>query len=230
MKNIFLFIIPLIYITDCFAQETVERKNRLTDSVIEKYYVLKSDKKTKDGPYQALFQRKTVIASGNYSKDKKTGTWRFFDTSGKLAESYDYDTNKFTYEAPLYATDDISYLFDEQLKKTDKVTRPYKIGGIYYGYIPYVSIFRLPFDTYGINTEAFDADVELLISPMGRLAEYKVRIISSQYNYDHTVSLDVHLFDEADRKFVPATLNDKPILSRIIIRCYITNNGGLDFY
>jgi hypothetical protein len=230
VKNIFLFIVSLFYISHCFAQDTIERRNRLSDSVIERFSVLKSDKKTRVGLYRALFKRRTVVAAGNYNKDKKTGIWNFYDQDGKLVETVNYDTNQITFEAPTSAAEDLSYAFDDPLKKADMITRPIKIGGIYYGYIPYLTIFQLPFDTMGINTDYFDGYVELLISPLGRLADYKVRIVSSLYKYDHTFNLDVSLFNEENRKFIPATINDRPVLSRVIIKCIVTPYGGIDFY
>jgi len=183
----------------------------------------------RNGPYKALFRRKTVIASGNYTNGKKTGIWNFYGTDGKLAQTFNYDSNSFSYVARLDTGSDLQFMFDEKLKKTDTVTRPLKIGEPYYGYIPYVTIFRLPFETFDVNTDLFEATVELLISPMGRLAEYKVHLVSPFYQYDHTINLDVNLFSDEDKTFVPATLNHKPILSRIIIKCSVTNNG-LDFY
>ena len=230
MRNIFLLFIILSGTSNCFAQDTVEQKNRLTDSVIERFYALKSDPKIKQGPYKAFFRRKTLIASGNYNKNAKTGTWQFYDIRGQLVEKYNYDNKRFIYEAPLFATDDFSYFLDGAINKGDKLTRPIKPGGIYYGYIPYVNLFQLPFNMTGIDTYDFEAYIELLISPLGRLADYNVRVVSPNYEYDQSFNLDVNLFSEEDRTFQPATLNGKPELSRIIINCVVDPGGGLDFY
>jgi hypothetical protein len=77
-----------LYITNCFAQDIVARKNKLSDAVIERFYVLKSDLKTKHGPYKGYFRGKTVIAAGNYRNGEKTGIWSFCDARGKLVENY----------------------------------------------------------------------------------------------------------------------------------------------
>jgi hypothetical protein len=230
VKNIFLFIVPLVFINTCLAQDTVERKNKLTDSVTERFYVLKSDKETKEGPYQALYQRKTVIASGYFIKGKKKGTWHFYNTRGKLIQRYNYDAKMLTFVGPAYSVAGVGFLFDEKMQKGDRLTRPMKIGGDYYGLLPYITLFQLPFDTFGINTYYFDASVELLVSPLGRLAEYKVRLTSDFYDYDRSFNMDVNLLSDEDRTFIPATLNDKPILSRIIIKCLVKWNGDLDFF
>ena len=229
VKNNFFLFIAFLYSISCFGQETIGKKNRLSASVIERFNVLKSDRETKNGPYKAFFRRKTLIASGNYINGKKTGVWDFYDTEGKLSQKFNYDKNLFIYVTRLDTTSDLRFLFDEKLKKTDTVTRPLKIGEPYYGYISYVNIFRLPFDAFDVNTDVFEAEIELLISPMGRLAEYKVHLVSPYYEYDHTISLDVNLFSDEDRSFMPATLNHKPILSRIFIKCAVTSKG-LDFY
>jgi hypothetical protein len=229
VKNIFLLFICCFYLTNGISQETIERKNRLTDSVIERFYVLKSDKETKEGPYKAFFKRKTLIAIGNYTKGKKTGIWQFFNNQGILVQKFNYNTNNFTFESVYDTKDDVRYLFDVKLQKGDTLTRPLKSGGVYYGCIPYLNLFRLPFESYGINTDAFEAVIELLVTPLGRLAEYKVHLTSEWYRYDHTVVMDVHLLNEDDRTFMPATLNNKPILSRIMIKCFVTSEG-LDFY
>ncbi len=230
MRSILIFITAIFFLNIGFSQDTVERKNRLTDSVIERFYVLKANPAIKQGPYQAIFRRKSFVALGKYQNNKKTGVWQFFNTSGKLVEKYNYNSKRITLEVPLSEDDDLNFLFDAPLDTTDKLTRPLKIGGSYYGFIPYVNAFQLPFDTFDTNTNSFEAYVELLISPLGRLADYKVHLKSVQYNYNQNFNLDVNLFSEEDRTFIPATLNGEPILSRIVIKCFVKDNGGLDFF
>jgi hypothetical protein len=214
----------------CAAQDTILRRNRLSDSVIEKFYVLKANPEIKQGPYYAFFQRQTPVAVGHYKNGKKTGIWQFFSNKGRLVEKYNYDTRTFTSEKPLIQSDDLNFLFDDSLKTTDVLTRPLKVGGSYYGFVPYLNLFKLPFDTFEINTDTFLAYVELVVSPLGRLADYKVHILSDSYQYYKDFSFDVRLFSEEDRTFEPATLNGKPILSRIIIKCYVNYLGGIDFF
>ena len=230
MRVIFIFITTIFYLNNSFSQDTVERKDRLTDSVIERFYVLRSDPAIKQGPYHAIFRRKTFVAIGNYHNNKKTGVWQFFNTRGKLVEKYNYNSKRITLEAPLSAEDDLTFLFDAHMDTTDKLTRPLKIGGSYYGFIPYVNAFQVPFDTFDTNTNSFMVYIELLISPLGRLADYKVHLKSLIYNYNQSFNLDVNLFSEEDRTFIPATLNGEPILSRIIIKCFVKDDGRLDFY
>jgi hypothetical protein len=216
--------------TGCFGQDTIAQRNRLSDSVVEHFYVLKSNPKVKVGPYTALLKRKIPIARGNYDNGKKNGVWQFFDIRGRLNEKYNYDKKELTYEAPLYSSGDFSFLFDDSLKRGDRLTRPLKIGGVYYGFVSYLNIFKVPFDTFDMNTDAFEADIELLISPLGQLADYNIRLVSDYYQYDHIFNMDISLFDQEDRTFIPATLNGRPVMSRIIIKCYVGPKGDLDFY
>ncbi|WP_157740879.1 toxin-antitoxin system YwqK family antitoxin [Mucilaginibacter xinganensis] len=230
MKYYSFLVISLFYVCNCFAQDTVNKKNWLTGSVIERYKVLKTDEKTKVGAYTAFYKRRTLIASGNYSKGVRSGIWTFYDEEGRLNEKYDFDKSEFLFLAPLDTATDIQFKFDGEIKVTDRLTRPLKPGGIYYGFIPFVNAFKVPFDTEGVNMNYFDAFVELLVSPGGRLADYKVHLVSRAYQYTQTISLSLALFSEENKQFVPATLNRQPILSRIFIRCSVESDGSLDFY
>ncbi len=230
MKNILLFLITLFYFNNCFAQDTTEKKNWISNSVIERFYVKRSDEKTKQGPYRAFYKRRVLVAAGQYVNDKKVGIWQFFSPEGRPIERYNYTSNEFRFEAPLDTADDIVYLLDDTVHKNDVVTRPLKIGGVYYGFIPYVNIFQVPFDTQGVDTDSFDAYIELLVSPLGRLADYKIHLSSSLYKYKQVFNLDTHLFTDEDKTFLPATLNGEPVLCRIMLKCYVTDDGSIDFY
>lgn len=231
MKKYHFIIICLFCLNYCLAQQdTVERKNRLTDSVLERFQVLKNTPQVKNGLYRALFQRKIPVAVGRYKDNEKIGIWNFYKQDGKLIQRFNYDKNALIYENMYDADDDVHYILDKKYADTDRATRPIKIGGIYYGIIPYLSVFRLPFETIDVNTNSFRAAIELLISPLGRLADYKVRIVSDEYEYDRTFNLDVNLFSEADRMFIPATVNNEPVVSRIVIKCFVQRDGGLDFF
>jgi hypothetical protein len=231
VRKILFFIFTFFCIANCLAQETIEKKNRLSDNVTEQFTVVKTDEQLKDGPYQAVYKRKTPIAMGNYTKGKKTGLWRFYDSKSKLMQIYNYDKDSLKYEAHEYANaSDFWYAIDKEIADTDKVTKPIKAGGRYYGYLPYLGLYKIPFNPYEYGTSGCVAAIELLISPLGRLAEYKVHAFCSLLEYDQTVRMDVNLFKEEDKKFIPATYNGEPVLSRIIIKCRVTESGSLDFF
>jgi hypothetical protein len=229
LKKFLPAIFILFFITNCFSQETIEKKNRLTDEVTERFHVLKNNEQIKEGLYQALFKRKLAVASGKYTQGKKTGVWYFYNNKGTVVQIYNYDKDSLRYESREDTTSSLRYLIDKVISDTDKVTKPIKVGGRYYGYLPYLGLYKIPFNPYEYGTFDLAAVVELLISPLGRLAEYKVHLFSPYNNYNPITTMDIRLFKEEDRKFIPATYNGKPVLSRIIISCRVTIDGGLDF-
>ena len=170
MKKIILFTTLLIYTSISIAQDVINRKNRLTGSVTEKYQtIIKTNKEEREGLYQA-FYGKTLIAGGEYKSGKRSGTWVFYNRNGQAEERYNYDTNILLAEAAEDSISDFRYVFDGKIGRTDEVTKPIKIGGRYYGYVPYLKLFKLPADLQDIRREQFIVVLELLVSPAGRLA------------------------------------------------------------
>jgi len=152
----------------------------------------------------------------------------FYDKYGRLVQNFNYEWNSIAWEIAddtLTATH-IRYDFDNKITDSDRVTKPMKAGGIYYGYIPYLKLFRLSDDYMGTDLSQFTAVLEILVSPGGRLADFKVHIKSQDDERITTFSTD--LIDEDDRLFVPATINHKAVLSRIFVKCRITDEGELD--
>jgi len=216
-------IISLVLSTCCcFAQETVERNRKLTPEVTEKYHVLKSDYNTLQGTY-AAYLKKVLVAAGNYNKNIKTGTWTFFDAKGKVSQRFNYDKKTLVYEAPHDSTSSVRYVVDDSLKNNPLFTRPVRIGGRYYGYLPYINLIKLPAYVSNLNNTTDRATMELLITPLGRLAEYKLHISTiGAINQDNDVVLNINLnlLKDEDKVFLPATLNNNPIAVRIVIPCY----------
>lgn len=233
LKNYILLFAGLIYCSACIAQdqEFVKRKSKLTDSVSEVYTTSKNNKYVKQGLYMALYQKKTAVATGMFDKDVKVGLWRFYNQKGRPLQTYDYTNRKLIYEAPEDTTSDLRYFVDRQLDSTDKVTKPIKVGGRYYGYLSYLRLFTLP-DSYAMYPEVtqnlVDSYIELLISPGGRLADLKVHINNGVK--DNIIKMSINMPDEEDKNFIPATLNGEPIACRITIRTYITADKHLDFW
>ncbi len=228
MKNFLLIITALIFAKTTFAQETVERSHKMDYHITETLHVLKSDKSTRHGLYQALYDKKTAIASGQFDHDVKIGIWHFYDRHGRLMQNYDYTKKELLYEAPEDTTSNIRYFVDKALTDTDRTTKPVKPGGRYYGYLPYLKLFKLPANLMDISRSVSIAAIELLVSPGGRLAYCKVNIISGNY-YEKAFNINVNAFSEEDKTFKPATVNGEPIGCRIIVRAYIDTDGTLIF-
>lgn len=221
-KNLIICTGLLLSSYCCFAQQTVERSRKLTPEVTEKYNVLKTDYNVMQGMY-AAYLKKTLIAAGNYTKNVRTGTWTFFNREGKVIQRFNYDKHSVIYEAPQDSTSNLRYVVDDSLKNNPLFGRPVRIGGSYYGYLPYVNLIKLPPSASGLNNLTDQATMELLITPLGLLAEYKLRISpvgARNQDDDLVLNINLDLLSAEDKIFVPATLNNQPISVRIIIPCY----------
>lgn len=229
LKSYLLILTCLLAINKASAQEETSKKtNYLTDSVKEEYHVLKSNKHIKHGLYTAVYQKDVPVATGMYDNDKQIGLWRFYDSKGILRQTYDYSAKKLIYEAPEVVGSNLHYFADIDIDSTDVITKPIKIGGRYYGYIPYLKLFKLPDDISDIDRVKYTAQVELLISPLGRLAYYWVRITGHD-GYERLIRMNINLPNQDDKIFTPCTKNGEPIACRIIITARITDSGHLDF-
>ena len=227
MRNIILLIVGLFFINTVAAQETVERSHKVNAHITEKLTVLKSDKSTRQGLYQMIYNKTYALASGRFDNDVKVGIWRFYALDGHLLQNYDYTKKALLYEAPEDTTSNLRYFVDRQLADTDRTTKPIKIGGRYFGYLPYLKFFKLPANLMDISREASIAVVELLVSPGGRLAYFKVTIYSG--NFSKIFNMNVNVLNEEEKVFTPATLNNEPISCRILMKCFIDDDGTLSF-
>lgn len=226
----FLSVTLILYCAlNCFGQETVDKHEKTFDNLIERFTVLKDSEQVKNGLYQVFTKRDRLVARGMYTMGKRTGTWHFYNKSGQLMQIYNYDDKRLQFEAKQYVGSNIRYLIDKTITSKDTVTKPVKAGGRYFGYLPYLSLYKTPFNPYQYNVNGAEAEVELLISPLGRLADYKIKVVFPFMDYTQTLRLDVNLLKEEDREFIPATFNHQPILSRIIIKCSVTEDGELQF-
>jgi hypothetical protein len=229
IRTTLLFILLSIgYIAQ--AQETIEVSNKLSPELTEKYHVLKSNNEVKQGLYQAIYKRKTVIASGGYTEGKKTGMWHFYDPAGKVIQHYNYSTKELLYLAPQDSTKYIEYNFDKKVTNSDRGTIPVRIGGNFYGYLPYIKLFKIASqDLY--SSLSLYAILQLLISPYGRLAECKLLIKDKvDQRVVDTYILNNELLSDEDRTFVPATINHENVSATINILCKIQPDGSISIY
>jgi len=173
------------------------------------------------GQYTAFLDKK-LLAVGNYHQNKKIGTWTFFDKKNQPCQRYNYDTKTLMFEAPEDGSAGIRYVVDDSLTTNYTFSRPVRLGGRYYGFLNYVNLIRLPEDLRNLSNEDFKATIELLVSPGGRLAEFKFRVhraYSATDVNDIVLNLNLKLINEEDKIFIPAKLNDNPVNIRIIIPC-----------
>ncbi|OCX53460.1 hypothetical protein BEL04_03930 [Mucilaginibacter sp. PPCGB 2223] len=230
-RLIFTFILLLISAQLCLAQETIELSTYHGGGITEKYNTLKSDRKIKQGLYQQITRKNTAIVSGVYDHNKRVGIWHFYDKDGHVNELYNYTTQKLLYEAPVDSTHDyIEYIFDKKTTRKDTVTKPVRIGGTWFGYLPYIKLFKVdPLNFYGsVTIRAF---LQILVSPGGRLSECKLIVQLKNNNAIlDTYLLNNDLLDEYDKQFVAATINRQPVVSTISILVKINPDWSISLY
>lgn len=228
MKKLLFFILILSAVNNCLAQELLKRTRRITPLVTEKYsYTIGTDREIKQGAYQAFYNKKIALATGKYVDDKKVGLWHFFNRQGALIENYNYDTNTLTHEAAEEEDSKLRYVFDAPFTETDELTKPVRIGGRYFGYIPYLTSFKLPKDIFSEDISEYVVTMEILVSPGGRLADFKFHLTSS-WEEDRVINVNINRLSEEDKKFIPATFNKNPVACRIAIPCRIMPQQTLE--
>ncbi|WP_139113090.1 hypothetical protein [Mucilaginibacter sp. PPCGB 2223] len=199
-------------------EETITRTSHDRVNLTEKYSVLKSDKKTKQGVYQAYddgpFAKTVLIAMGKYDHGKKVGVWHYFGKDGSVQQHYDFTHDKLLYTLPDSTT---KCTYDIKPLATDTLTCPIKIGGTNYGYHDFIIA----------NYDAAKNDMRenghgqyllshiLDIGADGKLASYQLAITADGFKKVYNIKLES--LSEDDLLFVPATLNRKPVASIITL-------------
>jgi hypothetical protein len=230
VKKLLLVIVVIFCWGGCLAQKIIERKNKLTSNVTERFEtIIETNKQVKQGVYHALFDKKIVLASGKYVNDKKVGTWHYFDRDGTLMQNYDYDNNKLLYEAPESSSSPLSYNIDYIITDKDVAVQPIRPGGRYFGYIPYLMIFKVPPEISYEELDKYIVTFDLLISPLGRLADMMVHIQRKDTFVDYmSYNVNIDLLSTEDKTFIPATFNKNPVASQIHVLCAMDLTGALD--
>lgn len=212
MKIFIAGIYCLLFTLSASAQETVKATQKLMGGNKVTYHVLKANQQVKQGMFQVMHKSKVVV-SGMYKQNQQIGMWHYFDTKGTLLQNYDFDNKRLNYEAP-DSISNFSYVYDQDIKPTDRVTKPVRIGGRYYGYFPYLNLFKSMEGSISLSN-LISVTFELLISPGGNLADYKIYL--TYFADNKTLSADITRLSAEDKSFIPATINYKPVSSRIRI-------------
>jgi len=229
--RVFLILLLTAVVQISIAQETIEVSAYHSGGITERYNVLKSDRKVKQGLYQQITRKNTAVVSGRYDQNKRVGIWHFYDSNGKVNELYNYTTKTLIYEAPVDSTRDyIEYIFDKKVARTDTATKPIRIGGTWFGYLPYIKLFKI--DPASFYTSApIRAFLQMLVSPGGRLSECKLIVqLKSNNAIVDTYVLNNDLLDDVDKEFVPATINRQPVVSTISVLVKINDNWTISLY
>ncbi|WP_448699162.1 hypothetical protein ACFGVR_19585 [Mucilaginibacter sp. AW1-3] len=231
MLRTFTVFILVIIVQISFAQETIELSAYHGGGITERYHALKTDRKIKQGLYQQVTRRNTAVVSGSYEHNKRVGIWHFYDKEGRVNELYNYTTGKLLYEAPVDSAHEyIGYIFDKRVERTDTATKPIRIGGTWFGYMPYIKLFKIdPGNFYA--SAPIRAFLQMLVSPGGRLSECKLLVqLKSNNSILDTYLLNNDLLDEYDKQFVPATVNHQPVVSTISVLVKINDDWTISLY
>jgi len=92
MKSLAVIVI-LVLSTSLWAQPIRKMVVSRSDSAtLEKFHVLKSDKRVKQGKYEKyyMFYKHVLGESGMYELNKKVGIWKYYDWDEKEYLVYDY--------------------------------------------------------------------------------------------------------------------------------------------
>lgn len=229
MNKLLALIICFCCAHTCLAQATVEMKGNIIGDIYEKYTAtLDSNKvETRTGTY-TCYRGKKIIAGGQYTNGKRSGIWHFNNRDGKEMQRFDYDNNKLLFEAPEPALSSFQYVLDYPITAKDKVTQPIKLGGRYFGYLTYVKKLRKIHDLRGLDEDNYGAVLNLLVSPMGRLADCTVVLLYKPTGQSSTYVVNTDDLPESERMFVPATYNGQAVTSRIQILCKPDDDGEIN--
>lgn len=222
MKILLIIISMLLAALFTNAQQVVLKKHHITKGMQERFYVLKSDRRTKHGLYQVIYH-KTALASGVYTNGKQTGIWHFYDYKQQVMENFSFDTRQVLYEAPEDSVSNFRYLFDKSFHDTDHVTKPIRIGGRYFGYLPYLRILKQPAGLIYLGKD-IPIQLEILVSPGGNLADFMIHF--PPIFYKEAFHVNINLLNADDKLFIPATINGEAVSSRIMITCYLDAQKG----
>jgi hypothetical protein len=205
MKKAFIALFIFFRLTSLNAQELKERSEDLGLMFNAKYFVLKSDKKIKEGLY-SVFNNSTekVVARGNYKSNQQIGNWLFFDAKGNLEQRYDFDNKKVLYNYSTLDSTTINYQFPLSIGTQDSIYAPIKIGGLYYGY-SFLLQPNINIATY-LRSESIEKSTLqhiLEINKDGYLTSWIIKILENGKLFKNDLS-SVSIFSKS---FIPAKLN-----------------------
>lgn len=213
---------------------TIEVSDKAPQDITVKYHVLKNAYNIRHGLYQAITKKKVVIATGRYENGKRVGTWHFYNSIGKLVQHYNYDKGRPEFlgnEDPSHNI--VAYEFVPKPSDSALVIPPVKVGGLLFGYLPLLTHFKVR-DLGGYDTKSIYGVLQILVTPIGRMAECKLQVYRDRYYngvpkpvlIDNYV-LNNELIDEEDKKFVPAVVDKQNTSATIFVYCSITDNGSV---
>jgi len=226
MKITLILVLILNLSIKVYGQASLQKTKDLTYSIHQTFQVSTTNKNVKHGTYIATANGKAV-AQGNYRDGKRAGYWSFYNRDGSLVQSYNYSKDRLIFSDPA-DTSNIKSFFSETTEEGDTIRNPIKIGGIFYGLMPLVEPSK-DFSEQVINdfksaekTTNANATSNLLncnhiftIDTVGTIVKHEVWVTKGNIKKLYSVT-DTN-FDDDFKKFVPGSINSKPVECKVII-------------
>lgn len=225
-KIISIYIFLFTGFTVTHAQSTSWNKTRIAPTLLENFQFISKNKNIKNGEAFILDINNKELGRGNYKENKKDSIWNYFSQSGELIQVYDYTNKKIIYNFPDESTIVKSrYELDTIGLINAKITKPLKIGGLYYG-------FNLLYNQRNLPKEVKDQKESVLmeyvfsISETGKMETFSINYSSTFYNAVYPQSIK-GLYQDA-YEFMPATINGNPVKSKLVYQIMLYINPGRD--
>lgn len=205
------------------AQETVKVVDKKHKEI---YYVLKSDKKVRQGPYCKLgcndsaevegFYKNGLKdsiwtgwpASGVYVQGRKTGVWVYYNFMGQLEQKYDHSTNELLYWRFCGTPDSLYFIyFGDDSTKVKLERPPLYIGGEAVQLEPILALVRIPWFTLWLHKNYRKIIINFTVDSSGKTSDYRVtKGISASFDKKLLKALQ-----GIPQTWLPAIQNGKPV-------------------
>ncbi len=200
------------------------RTGTLGMSIKEKFEVLKSDKRVKQGSYQA-FRDTSVLANGYYRKGERSGHWVFYDHTHKMVQAYNYTRQQLIFQDTANVAK-LGYEFNDSVAVGDKIRYPVKIGGLQYGISPLtLNVDALARTLYASSPgrNNFSCLHIFTVGTEGQIKKHEVLVDHAGQKKMYILN-DDNIADEY-KQFIPGTINDKPAECKVSVETVITTSG-----
>jgi hypothetical protein len=202
------------------AQDTVKRSDFSSPNFSEDFYVLKKDKKVRQGAYQAAFEG-TVIARGRYDQNNRTGIWSFANRKGEIVQTFDYERHIIAIDSADNRTFQPSYSYADTLNNTVHQA-PIKIGGSFLGYYPLLFSLRVNLLLHHDFPDLVPIRCQhvFFIDKAGKLVRHDMTAVYRDQTKQYHLNDD--FLDDDARRFLPAKSGGQPVECQISINTTIT--------
>lgn len=182
------------------SQDIKKVTNRPCEGMVEQYYVLKSNKEVKNGPYR-LEINNLICQIGYYKNNERTGTWQIFSANKKLEFKYNFETKQLT---------DLDKGFF--MNPGDTTSRaPVFLGGSIYLLFCVGKNIKHPNGLHSTmtfnNTKAI---VAFDIDTLGRAVNHRILTSSKNSQLDFEAIRAVKQASTSDFSFLPSLAKGKP--------------------